>query len=160
MASINLQGNGAYRVALPTGTNLNDVAIPGVYNLDSSNSYTNAPDTYGYLEVVKSDLNATRILQHFANLNGNWVRFKAYDTWSSWVNTEPVKVTGTISGSTTTLTKSSITSTMEVIGYSLGTPSSITSSIGWTTANGSITLTTTVALGESSTITLYLSECL
>ena len=69
-----------------------------------------------------------------------------------------VKATGTISSATTTISNSAVTSTMEVIGYSLGTPSAITSAISWTTGSGSVTLTTTVASGGSSTITLYLSE--
>ena len=69
-----------------------------------------------------------------------------------------LKATGTISGASTTISKTGVTANMEVIGYSLGTPSAITSAIAWTTASGSVTLTTTVASGGSSTITLYLSE--
>ena len=74
------------------------------------------------------------------------------------LQTEPIKATGTISGSTTTISKTGITSDFEVIGYSLGTPSAITSVINWSTGSGTITLTTTVASGASSTITLYLLE--
>lgn len=74
------------------------------------------------------------------------------------LQTKPIKVTGTISGSTTTISKTGITSDFEVIGYSLGTPSAITSAINWSTGSGTITLTTTVASGASSTITLYLLE--
>ena len=69
-----------------------------------------------------------------------------------------LKATGTISGASTTISKTGVTANMEVIGYALGTPSAITSAIAWTTASGSVTLTTTVASGGSSTITLYLSE--
>lgn len=160
MASVNLQGNGAYRGVIPTGTDLNTVIVPGTYGITSSNTYTNSPAKYGTLDVVKEEPSSNKVRQRFSNLDGNWIRFYSSGSWSAWVNNETIKVTGTISGATTTLTKSSITSTMEVIGYSLGTPSSITSAISWTTANGSITLTTTVASGGSSTITLYLSDCL
>ena len=73
-----------------------------------------------------------------------------------------LKLTGTISGATTTISDPAIKGTMEVIGYALGTPSAITSAIGWTTAsgspNGTVTLSTTVVSGGSSTITLYLAE--
>ena len=74
------------------------------------------------------------------------------------LQTMPIKVTGTISGATTTISKTGITSDFVVVGYELGTPSAITSAINWSTGSGTITLTTTVASGASSTITLYLLE--
>lgn len=69
-----------------------------------------------------------------------------------------LKVSGTISGSTTTISNASITSTMEVVQMAFGTPSALTSAVSWTTATGSITLTTTVATGQTSTVTIYLAE--
>ena len=74
------------------------------------------------------------------------------------LQTMPIKATGTISGATTTISKAGVTSDFEVIGYSLGTSSAITSAINWSTGSGTITLTTTVASGASSSITLYLME--
>ena len=149
--------NDAMRGTIPTGTDLNDVLEPGAYNLDSGNSYTNAPDSSGIMIVAKAVPDATRLKQIFSSLNGDWIRFKDGNSWSSWVNKEMVKVSGTISSNSTVLSKAQIKSTMEVIGCLLGTPYAITSGISWVTANGSITLTTTIS--TSTTIVLYLSDC-
>lgn len=74
------------------------------------------------------------------------------------LQTAPIKVTGTISGTTTTVSKTGITADMEVIDLVLGTPSAITAAIGWQTLSGQLKLTTTVATNQSSTFVAYLSE--
>lgn len=71
-----------------------------------------------------------------------------------------IKVTGTISGTITTVNDPRITSDMEIPGNAivLGTPSAITAAIGWQTLSGQLKLTTTVATNQSSTFVAYLSE--
>lgn len=76
------------------------------------------------------------------------------------LGTDPIKVTGTISGTITTVNDPRITSDMEIPGNAivLGTPSAITSKIDWQTGNGFLKLTTTVATNASSTFTAYVSH--
>ena len=74
------------------------------------------------------------------------------------LQTAPIKVIGTISGATTTVSKTGITADMEVTDLVLGTPSAITAAIGWQTLSGQLKLTTTVATNQSSTFVAYVSE--
>jgi hypothetical protein len=45
-----------------------------------------------------------------------------------------------------------INTMMSVANVVLGTPSAVTSNIGWTTASGAVTFTGTLASGETTTI--------
>lgn len=60
--------------------------------------------------------------------------------------------TVTLNANSVTVTDSRILSSMRVVNAVLGSPKNITSDIAWTTANGSITFTQTVASETSSTI--------
>ena len=57
-----------------------------------------------------------------------------------------------------TIYDASITSSMRVIEYTLGTPNAIVSDLSWVTANGSITLSGSMAASSSTTIEIVLIE--
>lgn len=56
------------------------------------------------------------------------------------------------SSTTTTVTDSRITSSMRVVNSEFGTPTSLTSNVSWTTSDGSIVFTYTLADSASTTI--------
>ena len=79
--------NGFKRGALSTGTDLNNVTTQGVYSLVGGRSYTNAPATYGILEVVwaSTDSSNTIYFQRLTTTNHIYYRYHSGTTWYSWI---------------------------------------------------------------------------
>lgn len=82
------RNNGVPRETVATGTNLNSVVTRGVYWLNGNNTYTNAPTSYGLLEVFNY-YNATAttsnvITQRVTTQTEAWVRQRNSGTWSAW----------------------------------------------------------------------------
>lgn len=67
-----------------------------------------------------------------------------------------LSTTFAVSSTTTTVTDSRITSSMRVVNAEFGTPSSLTSDVSWTTSNGSIVFTYTLATDATTTISFDL----
>lgn len=72
--------------------------------------------------------------------------------------TKLVKVTGTLSSNTTTISNANVTSDMVVSNHYFGTPSAVTGELTVTTSNGSVTITGTIS--GSTAVTLYLEKCI
>lgn len=120
--------------------------VDGVVDVDTLTEATGVNDTDVY-RIKRS---------------GSWLKI-TWDTLKTAIKNliagdRPVKVSGTISSGTTTLTKTEIKASMDEVRIVLGNPSAITSAINWTTADGSITLTCTVATGQSSSVICYIEE--
>ena len=70
----------------------------------------------------------------------------------------PIRFTGTISSFPFVITDASIIAGMEPVSISLGTPTAVTTDIGWTVAAGSLTLTGTLATSGSTTVEIILAK--
>ena len=90
MASLGAQVAGGYTSAqlkgiLP-GCDLDTVSSPGVWTLDTGQTYTNTPAgvTYGVLEVISSNTSLTRATMRITTASGViWERYRS-TTWGSW----------------------------------------------------------------------------
>lgn len=72
-----------YGGTLSNGTNLDNVKTIGVYMLSSNNTYTNAPSTYGLMEVFRSSTTANAVVQRITTVDAVFFRFFA-TTWRGW----------------------------------------------------------------------------
>lgn len=61
-------------------------------------------------------------------------------------------LTATLNAASVTVTDDKILETMRVVNATFGTPSALTSDVSWTTTNGSVTFTQTLAPGSTTTI--------
>ena len=85
--ALNTNRNGSAHGTLATGTDLDNVTTPGVYLLNGSSTYYNAPRTYGYLEVLKSS-NATGNtiqVQRLTCTDATYFRY-SYTSGTQWYN--------------------------------------------------------------------------
>lgn len=72
---------------VPNNTNLDSVTTRGVYWLNGDYSYTNAPTTYGFLEVLNHDASSDSgiIAQRIVRDSREWTRRRTLsNTWTSW----------------------------------------------------------------------------
>lgn len=67
---------------LPDNTNLNDIKYSCTYILSSSKNYTNAPASYGILEVLVPIAN--RVVQRLTITNKEYQRYFDGSTWYDW----------------------------------------------------------------------------
>lgn len=65
---------------------------------------------------------------------------------------QAVHLTATLNAASVTVEDDQILETMRVVNATFGTPSALTSDVAWTTANGSVTFTQTLASGSTTTI--------
>lgn len=73
------------RGALASGTDLNTITAVGVYLLSGSNTYTNAPATYGILEVLCPYTDSTNLMmQRLTTTSAMYFRYRSGGSWYAW----------------------------------------------------------------------------
>lgn len=76
---------GLERGSVASGTDLNNVTTMGVYILSSSSTYTNAPATYGILEVVVPYIDSTNyMIQRLTTTSAIYIRYRSSGSWLAW----------------------------------------------------------------------------
>ena len=73
------------RGTVVTGTDLDSVTRVGTYYLSGNNTYTNAPASFGILEVIAYDTNGSILMQRVTQDSRQWTRRRtASNTWTTW----------------------------------------------------------------------------
>lgn len=78
---------------VPNGTNINTVLNIGVYLLSGSLKYTNAPDTYGVLEVLAPTPSGSIKVQRLTTLSTVYIRYYSNSAWTAWRKITSVAIT-------------------------------------------------------------------
>ena len=157
------------QTTITSGTHdLNDYTTPGLYYFSSGTTLSNAPNSAvnGWLIVLAVNTGNVRKqiwLRHGSNprtTKETYMRLVSGGTWGVWarVGEVPIHFTASITSLPHTVTDSRITAGMRVIEAVLGTPSAVTTDLGWTTANGSIVFSGTLASGGNTTLDFDLIE--
>lgn len=118
--------------------------IDGSGAVSSVNSIS--PDPNGDIALTASDIptsDSTSVQQHITSIESD---IDDLDTYKF------IHISGQITSLPYTYSASAITASHRVINLQLGTPSAITSDLTWTTANGSLTLSGTMASSASTTV--------
>ena len=79
--------------AVPNMTNINTVLNIGVYLLSGAYTYTNAPDTYGVLEVLAPTPSGSIKVQRLTTVNTVYIRYYSESTWTAWRKITSVAIT-------------------------------------------------------------------
>lgn len=79
--------------SVPNNTNINTVLNSGVYLLSGSFTYTNAPDTYGVLEVLVPNPSGSIKVQRLTTVNTVYIRYYSGNNWTEWRKITSLAVT-------------------------------------------------------------------
>lgn len=81
--ALNEDTNGVQKGTLPTNSDLDQIVTPGVYLLSGSNTYQNAPSSYGILEVIIVG-NSTIKMQRVTTVSSMHTRYYSMGQWDAW----------------------------------------------------------------------------
>lgn len=81
---------------LASGTNINDITVPGTYGISGNNSYTGLPTgvTSGILEVIAPAATDTYIIQRLTIASAHYERYRSasngssFGTWYKYTGTQ------------------------------------------------------------------------